>query len=255
MKRIRESDINFIVNPKLINLSNFNIKFYTVNRDVYIEKSQDDLRSGSTENEYVLKLDWLYLKQLGEGILQFNCINNYEDSGFIDLEFNESVHITTEYFIDSSKEINYDELIADLDLRLNEEIDRATNEYREIYATINSVNSGLTTAIEAEENRAETRETALNDALETVSGNLETYIIDNNLALQNEIARATSAETQLNETKLDISTYQQDELVISAALNDLQTNKADKTALSEVSNHLADLETSLENGISCGDYA
>ena len=120
MKRVRESDINFIVNPKLINLSNFNIKFYTVNRDVYIEKSQEDLRSGSTENEYVLKLDWQYLKQLGEGILLFNCINNYEDSGFIDSEFNESVYRTTEYFIDSSKEINYDELIADLDLRLNE---------------------------------------------------------------------------------------------------------------------------------------
>ena len=148
MKRVRNSDINFKLDQKAIKVSDFNIIFYTVDSvNFFIELNQDDvvevereatvedediIRSGGTKaTDYYLKLDWHNLKNIGDGVLKFRCINNIADDGFYDKQYNRLVERTTEYYIDTVEvdpedKRNYADLIADVDTKVDEEINRAT---------------------------------------------------------------------------------------------------------------------------------
>ena len=185
MKRVRNSDINFKVNPKLVNLKDFTMKFYTVNSQFYyFSKNEDDIvevereatiydedviaSGGTTVKEYFLKLDWSELKNIGEGVLSWKAINNTKDMDYPDYWYNRMVERTTEYYIDSdikvnpSEDKNLLERITELDTRLGiEGVERT-------------------------------------EADEYISGVVDSYIESNDAALANEIARALSAETDLN---------------------------------------------------------
>ena len=219
MKRVKNSAINFRVNPKLVYLQDFSIKFYTVNAGTFfIRKTQDDVvevereatiydedvieSGGTTVKEYFIKLDWHELLYIGEGVLNWRAINNVYDTGFFDTWYNRLVEGSTEYYIDSdifvdpAEEKNISEKLVELDERITIEVgDRTT---------------------------ADTY----------ISGVVDSYIASNDEALANEIARAISAETDLNEAlsnEVDRATTREVEL--TDLLNNLRQDLTDESEI------------------------
>ncbi len=205
MKRIKNSDINFKLNPKLIYIENFSMKFYTVNSaSFFIGKNQDDVFSvereatpyddpeviisgGTKVTEYFIKLDWLQLKNIGEGVLNYRCLNNVFDTGFDDTWYNRMVEQSTEYYIDSDYHIkpedekNIAEQLEELDNRIT--IEAGDREMADTF---------ISGAVDTEIARAISADTELSERIdELASGTSE--------ALDNEIARAISAETALQD--------------------------------------------------------
>ena len=136
MKRVDNSDVNIKLDSRIVYLSNFNAKFYTVNAEnFFIRKTQDNVISAETEDndtEYYIKLDWNELVTLGEGVLQYKIVNNVPDSDRADLYFNKNLERTTEYYINSNvtvdpeSEQSYAEIIAELGVKIDTVIARST---------------------------------------------------------------------------------------------------------------------------------
>ena len=110
MKRVDNSDVNIKLDSRIVYLSNFNAKFYTVNAEnFFIRKTQDNVISAETEDndtEYYIKLDWNELVTLGEGVLQYKIVNNVPDSDRADVYFNKNLERTTEYYINSNVKVD-----------------------------------------------------------------------------------------------------------------------------------------------------
>lgn len=243
MKRIKNSDIQFKLNPKLIYLQDFTIKFYTVNSGTFfVRKNQDDvveverdatiydedvIASGGTKAiDYYIKLDWHELQNIGEGVLSWRAINNVYDTGFFDTWYNRMVEQSTEYYIDSDihidpqEEKNIAEQLTELDERITVEVGDRTfaDEYisgvvDSYIASNDAALSATNEALDAEILRATTRETELTDLLNNLRQDLtdESEIrssADTSIwnAINGEINRATSAETQIAS---DLSTESQ----------------------------------------------
>lgn len=161
MKRINNSDVNILLNPKYINIDNFNITFFTVNPELfYIRKNQNDVVSvereaseddydvirsgGTTVTDYYIKLDWNELVTLGKGILQYLVTNNILDTDRADNYYNKLFERTTEYYInsnvivdeESAKSIN--EVIGELGIKIDGEITRSTSADTEHLTAINN---------------------------------------------------------------------------------------------------------------------
>lgn len=294
MKRIKNADINFKLNTKLINIDNFSIRFYTVApKTFFIAKTQNDvIESGGTViKDYIIKLDWTELKNIGEGVMQYDAESYVDDADYLDSLYNRSITRTTEYYIDSEiriepeKEKSYGEMIeaissateteianrisADTELTtvIEDEVTRASGVESEISATVASNYSALTTAIEVEETRAQGQETALNEKIEaettraseiesSISGALDIYKASNDQALANEIARATSAETEINSALATEVTARENEVTratsAESALNDSITAETSVRETADIA--LSNRIGSLENYIDCGIY-
>lgn len=146
MRRVHNSDIEFKLDSKIINVANFSMKFYTVNKDnFYVRKTNDDvyekerpitvedveaIESGLTSiTEYYVALNWSELENIGRGVMNYQAINNYNSSNFVDLWYNRNVERTTEYYIDSDIVFsvadgrNVVEKVDDLDKGLQKEIE------------------------------------------------------------------------------------------------------------------------------------
>ena len=203
MKRINNSDINFLLSPKTFNISNFTIKFYTVNAEqFYITKTQDNVRvveqqteDGETIVDYYLSLDWSELVTLGEGVLQYILLNNFEDAERPDNYYNQSLERTTQYYIDSNIIVDedevesYAEIIAELGDKIDGEIVRST-----------SADTLQTDALNSE---IQIRQDQINDILDIIDG-IETDL--SNYYTKDETYNKTATDELLS-AKLDTTAY------------------------------------------------
>lgn len=195
MKRIDNSDVNIKLDSRLINLSNFSAKFYTVNsNNFFIVKNQNDVFTDGTD--YYIKLDWSELVSLGEGVLQYKIINNILDLDRPDLYYNKCLQRTTEYYINSNivvdeeSEQSYTEIIAELGVKIDTEIARST--------------SADTVHDEAIQDEVITRQQNVSDLTDLISANTSAItenrsdIGDLSTALSNEITNRQNADAAIS---------------------------------------------------------
>lgn len=289
MKRIKNADINFKVNPKRINLNDFSIKFYTVNSEAYFfTKDQNNLVSverdatiydedviisgGTKVLDYYLPLDWSELVQLGEGVLNYRCINNIEDPFFPDMTYNKVVEDTTAYYIDSdiivdpSINRNIIERVTELESGLavesidreeadtfisgavDTEVARAISAETELSERIDELASGTSEALDDEIARAEAAEAAIRQDLtdeSEIRSSADTAIWT---SVNAEITRSTSADTALD-NKIEVETLRAIGVENSISGN-LETYKAtNNAALQAETTRATSAETNLGNAI------
>ena len=265
MKRVDNSDVNIKLDSRIVYLSNFNAKFYTVNAEnFFIRKTQDNVISAETEDnntEYYIKLDWNELVTLGEGVLQYKIVNNIPDSDRADLYFNKNLERTTEYYINSNvtvdpeSEESYAEIIAELGVKIDTEIARSTSadtvhdeaiqdevitrqqNVSDLTDLITALRQDLTDESEVR-NSADTSIWYAIDA-EIVRATIAESSITN--SLNNEVLRATSAETQISSNlSNEINRATTAENALSGAIN---TNKSDiATLANQISNEVTNRE-------------
>lgn len=286
MKRIKNADINFRINPKLVYLNDFVIRFYTVNSRYYffektpvdvVEEERDAtiddvdviLSGGTKVTEYYIPIEWDELLTVGEGVLNYRVYNNIEDPIFPDNYFNKEIAVTTDFYIDCDIHVDPDpeesliERIIALEEHLESEIvDRETADTfisgavdTEIARAI-SAETELSEALQAESDRATSAETILQDAIDAETNRATSAETGLSEAITNEVNRATSAETTLNSAITDETNR-----AISAetALDekiDAETSRATsaETELSEAltseTNRATSAETTLDEKIS-----
>lgn len=286
MKRVDNSDVNIKLDSRIVYLSNFNAKFYTVNAEnFFIRKTQDNVISAETEDndtEYYIKLDWNELVTLGEGVLQYKIVNNIPDSDRADLYFNKNLERTTEYYINSNvtvdpeSEQSYAEIIAELGVKIDTEIARSTSadtvhdeaiqdevitrqqNVSDLTDLISANTSGITqnrsdigdlsTTLSNEITNRQNADAAISGAVDTVLANYYTKSeVYNKTEVDNAIA-AIDVSDQLTDY-LKISAFTQAEQTISASLNDLESSKADKTEVSSQFNTVNDKAESLSGAV------
>ena len=270
MKRVDNSDVNIKLDSRIVYLSNFNAKFYTVNAEnFFIRKTQDNVISAETEDndtEYYIKLDWNELVTLGEGVLQYKIVNNVPDSDRADLYFNKNLERTTEYYINSNvtidpeSEQSYAEIIAELGVKIDTEIARST--------------SADTVHDEAIQDEVITRQQNVSDLTDLISANTSgitqnrSDIGDLSTELSNEITNRQNADTAISgavdtvlANYLTISAFTEAEEIISASLNDLDDRKLDASAYTptDLSNYYTKSEvynkTEVDNAIAAIDVS
>lgn len=266
MKRIyNNSDIQ--INLKTINgiTDKFIIKFFTTNKEFFIRKTNENVYT--VENEKYIKLNWSELQTIGDGVLNYVLNNIKDDTDYDDGEYNNTISKTTNYYICSNFKVDPEtdksisEIIAELTEKVDAEITRSTNKDGEHDTLISNLNNDL--EIEADARGAAdlalqanitTLQTDLNDKEFVISAALND--LKSNKAEKEEINTLQSLINQL-QTKIDAeetarqnadtalqTDLEEDELVISTALNDLNSNKADKQDLNTVQSNLT---TEIEN--------
>ena len=214
MKRVKYSDIRFKVNPKLVYVKNFTMRFYTVSsRFYFFEKTEQDvievereatvddvdviLSGGTKVTEYYIPIEWDELLNVGEGVLNYRVTNNIEDPEFPDHYYNKEITVTTDFYIDCDIHVDPEpaegliERIVALEEHLATEIvDRET------------ADSFISGAVDTEIARAISAETELSEALTSETNRAISAETELSNAIINETNRATSAETALS-SKID----------------------------------------------------
>ena len=277
MKRIyNNSDIQ--INLKTINgiTDKFIIKFFTTNKEFFIRKTNENVYT--VENEKYIKLNWSELQTIGDGVLNYVLNNIKDDSDYDDGEFNNTISKTTNYYIcsnfkvDPESDKSISEIIAELTDKVDAEITRSTNKDGEHDTLISNLNDDL--EIEADARGAADLALQANidneaTARQATDTQLQNSLVENefvvsaalndlksNKAEKEEINTLQSLINQL-QTKIDAeetarqnadtalqTDLEEDELVISTALNDLNSNKADKQDLNTLQSNLT---TEIEN--------
>jgi hypothetical protein len=185
MKTIKNSDIRFEINSRIIYVPSFEMKFYTVNpKEFFFKKTDEDVEAveESGETKYYIDLDWQLLKYVGKGVLNYQCTNNIADPSFPDGEYNQLIEKTTDYFIDTfTVEPEGDESIAEL-------LEKEEEERKEADAVISG-------AVDTEIERAQSAETALQEAIDAE----ESARTAADETLNNAITAETSARTAADE--------------------------------------------------------
>ena len=277
MKRIyNNSDIQ--INLKTISgiTDKFIIKFFTTNKEFFIRKTNENVYT--VENEKYIKLNWSELQTIGDGVLNYVLNNIKDDSDYDDGEYNNTISKTTNYYICSNFKVDPEtdksisEIIAELTEKVDAEITRSANKDSEHDNAISNLNNDL--EIEADARGAadlalqaniDNEATARQDADTQLQNSLveNEFVVSaalndlkSNKAEKEEINTLQSLINQL-QTKIDAeetarqnadtalqTDLEEDELVISTALNDLNSNKADKQDLNTLQSNLT---TEIEN--------
>lgn len=251
MKRVKNSDIKFKINKKLVYLPNFVIRFYTVNqKEYFFEKTQDDLVSyereatvddvevilsgGTTVTEYYLPLSWSQLMFVGQGILNYKLTNNIEDPEFPDDEYNKEEVVTTDFYIDTIK-VNpeEDESLIQRVIQLEEHLDEEIVNREEADAAISG-------AVDSEIARAISAETALQEAVSGKANSSDVY-------LKSETSGATQISNALAE-KLAISDFNTYSGNVATALSEKALQSTVDTLSGVVASHTSDSTIHLTSG-------
>jgi hypothetical protein len=82
---------------------NFNIKFFTTNKDYCVIRTNEDIKT--EDGIDYLKINWAELKRIGEGVLNYVCDNITQDTDYLDGEYNSTLCGTTDYLIKSNVHI------------------------------------------------------------------------------------------------------------------------------------------------------
>ena len=266
MKRVNNSDINFLLNPKLVNLANFTIKFYTTSPEsFYIQKTQDDLivteremtvedmiengldcgdvSSGATITEYWFKLEWEELKTIGEGVLEFRGVNILPDDDRIDNNYKQYFQRSTDYYIDSNVIVDpdqsesYAQLLAELDEKIDEEIVRSISADTELLLELNQETA--------------TRQQNVSDLTDLItSASTEIATLSGNVYTKDEVDELIDNINLSGYTTIE--EFEEACEVTAAALNDLNDRKLDASAYTptDLSNYYTKSETSGASQIS-----
>lgn len=233
MKRIyNNSDIQ--INLKTINgiTDKFIIKFFTTNKEFFIRKTNENVYT--VDDEKYIKLNWSELQTIGDGVLNYVLNNIKDDTDYDDGEYNNTISKTTNYYICSNFKVDPEtdksisEIIAELTEKVDAEITRSANKDSEHDNAISNLNDDLEIEADARgaadlvlqaniDSEATTRQDA-DTQLQSLINQLQTQI-------EAEETARKDADTQLQNNLVD------NEFVISAALNDLKSNKADKEEL------------------------
>ena len=277
MKRIyNNSDIQ--INLKTISgiTDKFIIKFFTTNKEFFIRKTNEKVYI--VDHEKYIKLNWSELQTIGDGVLNYVLNNIKDDTDYDDSEYNNTISKTTNYYICSNFKVDPEtdksisEIIAELTEKVDAEITRSANKDSEHDNAISNLNNDL--EIEADARGAadlalqaniDNEATARQDADTQLQNSLveNEFVVSaalndlkSNKAEKEEINTLQSLINQL-QTKIDAeetarqnadtalqTDLEEDELVISTALNDLNSNKADKQDLNTLQSNLT---TEIEN--------
>lgn len=277
MKRIyNNSDIQ--INLKTISgiTDKFIIKFFTTNKEFFIRKTNENVYI--VDDEKYIKLNWSELQTIGDGVLNYVLNNIKDDTDYDDSEYNNTISKTTNYYICSNFKVDPEtdksisEIIAELTEKVDAEITRSANKDSEHDNAISNLNDDL--EIEADARGAadlalqaniDNEATARQDADTQLQNSLveNEFVVSaalndlkSNKAEKEEINTLQSLINQL-QTKIDAeetarqnadtalqTDLEEDELVISTALNDLNSNKADKQDLNTLQSNLT---TEIEN--------
>ena len=277
MKRIyNNSDIQ--INLKTISgiTDKFIIKFFTTNKEFFIRKTNENVYI--VDDEKYIKLNWSELQTIGDGVLNYVLNNIKDDTDYDDSEYNNTISKTTNYYICSNFKVDPEtdksisEIIAELTEKVDAEITRSANKDSEHDNAISNLNNDL--EIEADARGAadlalqaniDNEATARQDADTQLQNSLveNEFVVSaalndlkSNKAEKEEINTLQSLINQL-QTKIDAeetarqnadtalqTDLEEDELVISTALNDLNSNKADKQDLNTLQSNLT---TEIEN--------
>lgn len=268
MKRIyNNSDIQ--INLKTISgiTDKFIIKFFTTNKEFFIRKTNENVYT--VENEKYIKLNWSELQTIGDGVLNYVLNNIKDDSDYDDGEYNNTISKTTNYYICSNFKVDPEtdksisEIIAELTEKVDAEITRSANKDSEHDNAISNLNDDLEIEADARgaadlalqanittlqtdlDNKEFVISTALNDlksnkAEKEEINTLQTLINQLQTQIEAEETARQDADTTLQNNLVD------NEFVVSAALNDLNSNKADKKELDT-------LQTNIDKKANIGD--
>lgn len=251
MKTIKNSDIRFEINSRIVYVPSFEMKFYTVSqKEYYFKKTDADVLEVevSGETKYYLDLDWSQLKYLGKGVMNYQCLNNIDDPSFPDGEYNQLIEKTTDYFIDTFTVNPEDEDESVIDM-----IEKEEEERKEADAVISG-------AVDTEIERAQSAETALQEAIdaetsartaadETLSGAVDTklqdYYLKSETSGKTEIQTALDGKSNTGHTH-DERYYRKDETSGATELEAALDRKLDASAYTptDLSNYYTKDETS-----------
>lgn len=187
MKRVNNSDVNIKLNPKILDITNFTVKFFTVNAETfYITKTQDDVTAVEQDNKivYYIKLYWSELLTLGEGVLQYHIIGSTKH-----LERTTEYYINSNVIVDDESEKDYNEVIAELGARIDSEIQRST--------------SADTDHLQAINQEASTRQSQVSDILELLDVITGETPDMNNYYTKSETYNKTEVDTAIS--NVDVS--------------------------------------------------
>lgn len=266
MKRIyNNSDIQIKLKSISGITDKFIIKFFTTNKEFFIRKTNENVYT--VENEKYIKLNWSELQTIGDGVLNYVLNNIKDDSDYDDGEYNNTISKTTNYYICSNFKVDPEtdksisEIIAELTEKVDAEITRSANKDSEHDNAISNLNNDL--EIEADARGAadlalqanittlqtdlDDKEFVISTALNDLNSNkADKKEIDTLQSLINQLqAKIEAEETARKDADTTLQTDLEDnEFVISSALNDLKSSKADKQDLNTVQ---ANLTTEIEN--------
>ena len=97
MKRVYNgSDIKFSLSELRIFTDNFRIKFFTTNKDFYVQKTMEDV-DWNEEDDSFIKLSWNELKTIGNGVLNYILYTYETDEDYEDGRYDHSYSRTTFY--------------------------------------------------------------------------------------------------------------------------------------------------------------
>lgn len=138
MKRITQGgDINFDTTSVRGLGDNFIIKFYTTDKQNHILKVDGD----AIDN--ILRLEWTELETLGGGVLNYIAENVVPNTEYNDGIYNRTFGGTTDYYIMTETNDEGSAEIAELDWRLDQEIERSTTEDEKHDNAISSINARI----------------------------------------------------------------------------------------------------------------
>ena len=175
MKRIyTDSDLKLrIVNIKGI-AEHFAIRFYTTNKTIYIEKTDQDIIFDQQLGK-VLKLNWSELALIGEGVLNYTINNKVTDSDYSDGEYNLTLSGTTEYYIDSNVIIDDDEpetSILEVIADLSNEMHNKDNELESRLQGCEDDYMNLSQSLAMEQTARQTGDSMIWDSVNSTQSNL-----------------------------------------------------------------------------------
>lgn len=140
----------------------------------------------TVDDEKYIKLNWSELQTIGDGVLNYVLNNIKDDSDYDDGEYNNTISKTTNYYICSN-------------FKVDPETDKSISE----------IIAELTNKVDAEITRSTNKDGEHDNAISNLNNDLEIE----------ETARK-DADTQLQNSLVE------NEFVVSAALNDLKSSKA-----------------------------
>lgn len=152
----------------------FTIRFYTTNKTIYIERSEQDIISDSQFGN-VLKLNWQELALIGEGVLNYTVMNNVTDSDYSDGEYNLTISGTTEYYIDSNVIIDDDDpetSIFEVIAEMSNEMHTKDNELESRLDGCESDYLNLSQSLAYEATARQTGDSMLWDSMNSTQSNL-----------------------------------------------------------------------------------
>lgn len=218
IKRItKNSDIKFCVNDDSKIADKFIIKFYTIDKSNSITCTAEDCINEG-EKRYI-KLNWLQLKTMQSGMLNYECMNLSNDADYSDGVYNETFTRTTYYYIYTDSSTDSGATVDGLNARVTELETTLNNETSNRQDKDNQITASLNTEI----TRATAKENELSekiDDLKVNGGKLQDVQVNGKSVVSNKVANIDiSSKAEKSEVTSEATARQTEDEKITASLN------------------------------------